>query len=650
MTNILKRDTMCGILLGLNLNQSKFDFEKTLSILTHRGPDEAGIHHQDNLLMGHTRLSIIGTQNGRQPFVSEDNQILAMVNGEIYNYHELKESLVKEGVSFNTESDCEVALHLYAKKGISFLDELDGEYAGTIVDFRSGQIHAFRDRFGVKPLFFASNATGQLAISSEIKGIFATGVVSPEISPIAIRGLLSLIQVPTVFENVQVIPPKSVLTFDLNNKGYHIPEASRYWELDFPKLTDNSDELQEKQIGDYFPELIESLEKAVCKRLQADVPLGVYLSGGLDSTTIAAIAQKHTDNPLNAFSIKFSEIGKFDESEIARRTSRHLGLNYHELEVTQQHILENLEDYVWHTELPCPNFSGVGKFMLSSLAHQHVKVVLTGEGGDELFLGYDFFRKDPDNYLKWGNEDHETNNAPKTRKRNHEKTVTSILKSIGHVPLEELKIVLSNGVQWFYKQLFSRKSRATISEVDVFEQLRQRHHPYETEDRDELTKTQIYTINNLLENYNLTILGDRAEMAHSIEGRPPFLDRELFEFAKTIPNQYKIDDQQSKVVLREAMKHYIPSEVYNGHKWPFLAPSYPFIYGKNPVMDSLMDRYLSKDALRKLGVFNHLTVKSLLLLQKLFANSDKLTLQLSAALSVILTTQIIGIKFKEEFD
>lgn len=636
---------MCGILLGLNLAFPQNEFDLALNSLSHRGPDEAHSLQFDNVFIGHTRLSIIGIDNGSQPFTSDDQQVYVLVNGEIYNHKSIRAELQALGDSFTTESDCEVVLHLYQRKGMSFLDELQGEYAGIVVDRTINRIFAFRDRFGVKPLFFASDDQGKLAIGSEVKALFSTGIIKPEIDPCSLRNMLSLIQPATIFRDIQVVPSRSFVEFDMECKEQHRPIITNYWQLDFPKKNSSGNSLSLEQTS---KELYAHLERAIKDRLQSDAPLGVYLSGGLDSTAVCAIAAKHHSTPLNAFSIRFSELEKFDESEVAKRSAEQMGLVYHELDVTRVDILDNLESFLWHTEFPCANFSGVGKFLLSRLAHQHVKVVLTGEGSDEVFVGYDFFRKNPDSYLKYGNETISQNES--TVKSGSEKVAQRIKAKIGHVPLEELKAVMSTGAQWFFNKLFAKHHLQELVDKTALNMLSRRHNKKETNHREGLVQTQIYTINNLLENYNLTVLGDRSEMANSIEGRPPFLDHMLFEYARTIPTEYKLTDDQSKVVLREAVRDIIPEEVYQGQKWPFLAPNYPVYRGASDEMDRLIDAYMSSEALKKLGVFSPGAVRFLMLMQRLFINSNRITLQLTALLSLILSTQIVGITFKQKYD
>jgi len=643
---------MCGILVGLNLGLSKEEFHTALETLSHRGPDEITAVHHGTLSLGHTRLSIIGLDNGSQPFNSDDHRIQVLVNGEIYNHREIRQELIAKNYRFNTESDNEVILHLYQDMGFDMLEKLRGEFACVIVDHNKNSIFSFRDRFGVKPLYYGSDNQGKLAIASEIKGVFAAKVLSPEIDPCAVRDIFSLVQSPSIFKNIRSVPPRSVLQFSLNCNTKHTPKVTPYWSINFPKQEEETPEIP---LSELKKELLQKLEEAVSIRLQSDVPVGIYLSGGLDSTAVAALARKNCDTPIKAFSIRFSDNIKFDESETARRTAKDLGLIYHELDVTQRDMLSNLENYCWHTEYPCANFHGVGKYLLSKLAHKHVKVVLTGEGSDEIFLGYDVFRKDPDNYLKYGNlpdeEYNQTKNENNRKKKNqpHQKVIAKIKASIGHVPIEELKILLATPMQWFYSLLFSGQHRKALANQSVFCELEKRHEKIESEGREDLVQSQLYLINNLLENYILTNLGDRTEMAHSIEGRPPFLDHSLFDFVKTIPTKYKLTPTQSKVILREAVADIIPEEVYRGKKWPFLAPNYPLIPGSSTEMDYLIDNYMSRKSIVELGVFRPWSIKAIMITLRAFRWSPAINLQLTALLSMIMTTQITGITFKRRF-
>ncbi len=637
---------MCGILVGLKLALKEEEFRSSLSLLSHRGPDEIKVLRTGNVLLGHTRLAINGLDNGGQPFVSPDKNVQVLVNGEIYNHKILRKELADGSYDLTTDSDCEIVLHLYQRFGLQAVDKLRGEFAGVIVDFKAGIIIAFRDRFGVKPLFYAMGSKGEVVISSEMKGIFATGVIPPEIDPCSIRDYFSFMMPTSIFKGIKSVPARSLVKFNMCSKQDEKPVILKYWFLNFPKTNhyDASTDLNETK-----EKLAALLEDAVSVRTQAEVPIGVYLSGGLDSTIVAALAKKHFKSPLKAFCIKFPDVSRFDESQVARRTANALGLEYYELAVRGRDIFENLEASLWHGEYPCSNFGGVGKYLLSRLAAQHVKVVLTGEGSDELFLGYHFFKREMNGYLRYSNDHAQRKYHTDSLSYFQKKASKAIRRSIGHVPLVELKRTFSTAYQNSIKFIFAKQHQQLLSDHTAIDSLVRQHEPIETEARRDLVQSQVFVINNLLHTYNLTVLGDRSEMAHSVEGRPIFLDHFLFDFAKTIPPHLNLSDDQNKCILREAMAKEIPEEVYSAEKWPLLAPNYPLIYGEWPEMDILLDRYMTCSAIRELGVFKPLVIKSFMLMLKLFRHSKGISLNLTTILTLVLSVQIIGLTFKRKF-
>jgi len=566
---------MCGIFGAIESGLTERMLNAAGNILTHRGPDAYGTFL--DLLLGvglvHRRLSVLDPEGGDQPLYATDRDIVLVCNGEIYDFERIRTQLEDEGYSFDTASDSEVIINLYLKHGLDCLSKLRGEFAFLLLDKRSGRLVAARDRFGIKPLYFSQTDSGGWCFASETKAMAASGlkhlVMEPE--QFARNENCSL------FRGVYSIPPATALVFNLFDLSF---DTLTYWQPDFPVKEESE---RDGSLHQWVRTLEQPLAEAIRIRMRADVPVGVYLSGGIDSAVVAAKASRGRASPPCAFTVSFQDVPEpFNEEANARRIAEHLGLEHHILKLDTATLWDNLEKCLWHNEAPIGDLAPVGKFMLSAFASQHVKVVLTGEGADEVFLGYRAFRRavcePPDN----DNSRQDPNGArtslrERIRKHLFDPTRDNTLsKTRSNVGLQDPALTA-----------LREQSRDTSQIAD----------------RPAVIRLQYRRLKTHLHRVILCAYGDRMEMAHSIEGRVPFLDHVLFDTVKRIPLRYKIDGERHKVVLRELAATLLPDEVVNRPKWRFSTPRPAFELGHYESLDRLVDEYLSRAAVRRTGLF-----------------------------------------------
>ncbi len=620
---------MCGIMGVTGHSISEQALQRAVDSMRHRGPDGSGIFLDPEVpvALGHVRLSIIDLATGAQPLYSEDGDIVLVCNGEIYDFERLREDLILRGHVFRTRSDSEVIIHLYQHYGLSFVDHLRGEFAFLLYDRTEGKMLAVRDRFGIKPLFF-NDQGGRLLFASEAKAMLATGLLAPRLSIEGIRDYFTMFIPDSMFEGVGAVPPGCLLIASLAERTH---EIRRYWDCDLPPEDDGGDETDfDRSVAI----LREKFDEAVRFRLRADVPVGVYLSAGIDSAIVAATVAKYHHEKVMAFNISFPEDEAFDENRLAREMAAKIGAEFHSLECGPVALLESTEDCIWVTELPFVNFHGVGKFMLSRLAHEHVKVILTGEGSDEVFLGYIFFQPGK------GALGDQIVSKPKEQKSPKQPRTGETLEALGFVPMLENVDLLSRKSQTFILRLFHKKHRSRLMASRALQRLEGRIDPNQTEGRPRVRKMQYAWIKNMLAPYLLTILGDRPEMGHSIEGRTPFLDHHLFEAARHIPDRFKIHDGVEKHVLREAFKDRVTEAIYLRKKWPYSAPPLWIEKGRYAGLDALLGKYLSRKAIIESGIFDYRRIRALQWLSKVLFDCGFKRI-LNNAFSIILTVQIL---------
>jgi asparagine synthase (glutamine-hydrolysing) len=607
---------MCGI-VGVFSRRSPILpglIERATESLYHRGPDgqRHWIGFGGRVALGHARLSIIDLTTGDQPIASEDGRTRIIVNGEFYGYESIQKELEQASHRLRTRSDSEIALHLYEDFGTQCLHRLRGEFALVLWDERNRTMFAARDRFGIKPLFYAfHNET--LYLASEVKALFAAGVPrrwdSESVSQSVEFGGHPL---RTLFEGVLQVPPGHYLIATEK----HI-ELSRYWDFDYPRADRNG---THRSTADYVAEFRCALEEAVRIRLHADVPVGCYLSGGLDSCAVLGLAAKHRSGPIRAFTLSFDR-AEYDEEKEAREMAGKVGAEFFPIAIKQDDLADHFADAILQSETFCFNAHGVAKYLLSrAVRDAGYKVVLTGEGSDEILGGYAHFRRDMLLYNNEGEDPSEVAKLLDDLERLNPVSRGLLLPDGEAKPLDNVKRVLGFVPSWIetfsarsakMQELFAEEFWSTYSErsgyqallssIDVRGQLI---------GRDPVHQSLYLWSKTLLPGYILTMLGDRMEMAHSVEGRVPFLDHHLVELVRSQPVTQKIHGMTEKYVLREAVRDVITDTVYRRQKHPFLSP--PATLHPKQKLGALVQDTLRSPILATLPFFNQKKVLGVL--------------------------------------
>lgn len=645
---------MCGIVGIYNLTkQHPIDqalLEKMLGLIRHRGPDEFGIYRDGRIGMGNARLSIIDLSTGSQPIANEDETVWIVFNGEIFNYVELRPELEARGHRFTTASDTEVIVHLYEQHGPHCVEFLNGQFAFAIWDRRpeagGGALFMARDRVGIRPLFYTV-ADGALVFGSEIKTILAHPAVSARLD------LTSLAQVftfwttlapRTVFEGIVEVPPGHTL---LAHDGQITVE--RYWGLSFPE-DGREDSLSDDE---YVAGLRDLLVDATQIRLRADVPVGAYLSGGLDSSTITALIRNYTSNYLKTFSIAFTDPA-FDERTHQERMVEFLGTDHRRIECADADVGRIFPDVIWHTEWPILRTSPAPMFMLSQLVQQNgIKVVLTGEGADEFLGGYNIFKEAK--LRRFWAQDPDSAMRPLLLQRLYPYVQGladsgSFMEAFFRKGLTETdRPDYSHTIRWAnnapLRRFFSTEIQAALNGYDpVAEAVAglQRHSAFER--WTPLARAQYIEASIFMSEYLLSSQGDRMLMAHSVEGRFPFLDYRVIEFASRIPPRLKIRGLNEKYVLKRAMQGMLPKSVYARTKQPYRAPIHRSFFG--PHAPAYVSELLSPAAIRVAGYFQPQAVSRLA--QKA-QGAHPLSERENMALAGVLSTQLLHRQFVENF-
>jgi asparagine synthase (glutamine-hydrolysing) len=549
---------------------------QTTQSLYHRGPD--GQRHwmaQDSRVgLGHARLCIIDLTTGDQPIPSEDGRTLIVVNGEFYGYEEIQRELESSGHRLRTRSDSEIALHLYEDFGTQCLHRLRGEFAFVLWDATNRTIFAARDRFGIKPLFYAFHKE-TLYLASEVKALFAAGVPARWDAESVYHSVeFGGHQMRTLYDGVFQVPPGHYLIATDKHIQLH-----QYWDFDYPKANGH---VRQCSDADYAAEFRHALDEAVRIRLRADVPVGCYLSGGLDSCAVLGLAAKHHPGSIRAFTLTFDR-AEYDEGEIAREMAAKAGAQFSPIPIKQDDLADHFADAISQSETFCFNAHGVAKYLLSrAVRDAGYKVVLTGEGSDEILGGYPHFRRDMILHNAQG-QDPDVVAALLQQLDNNNPVSRGLLLPDGEAgPLERVKNLLGFVPSWI--EAFSARSlkmRALLSGhfLERFGD-REGFQPFfggidvrgQLSGRDPLHQSLYLWAKTGLPSYILTMLGDRMEMAHSVEGRVPFLDHHLVEVIRSQPVNQKIRGMTEKYVLREAARDVITDAVYRRQKHPFLSP------------------------------------------------------------------------------
>jgi asparagine synthase (glutamine-hydrolysing) len=569
---------MCGIVALFSKSQpiSESALQQATASLHHRGPDgrRQWISRDHSVGLGHTRLSIIDLSTGDQPIANEDGSLRIVVNGEFYGYEAIRRELQLSGHQLSTRSDSEIALHLYEDYGTQCLHRLRGEFALVVWDERHRRIFAARDRFGIKPLFYAfHNQT--LYIASEVKALFAAGVPARwDAESVYHSAEFGSHQLRTIFHGIRQVPPGHYLLATEEQI-----QLNKYWDFDYPPVPNASGK---KSDADYAAEFRYELEEAVRIRLRADVPVGVYLSGGLDSCAVLGLAARHHPDPIHAFTLTFED-AEYDEGVIAKEMAARVGAEFHTIPINQNDLAENFPDAIAQAETFCVNAHGVAKYLLSrAVRDAGYKVVLTGEGSDEVLGGYAHFRRDVLLYNREGQDpsvleellDALSSSNPVSRglllPDGDAGNLSNVQHQLGYIP-SWIETFSSRAVKmralWSPEFLHCYGGHepyvGLLADLDVRGQLA---------GRDPVNQSLYLWGKTVLPGYILTMLGDRMEMAHSIEGRVPFLDHHVVELLRSQPVNMKIRGMTEKFVLREAVRDVITDTVYKRQKHPFLSP------------------------------------------------------------------------------
>lgn len=520
---------MCGIIgiVGKNSALSNAAFGQMLATLSKRGPDDEGKITFPSAVLGHTRLSIIDLSGGHQPMKDEISNTAIVFNGEIYNYRELKKNLTECGHNFSTNSDTEVILKAYQEYGEACVQHLDGMFAFALWDDRKQLLFMARDRFGKKPLYYAFDGDKNLFIASEIKALFASGRIKGKIDRTALDNYLALMYIPpwkSVYKNVFQLPPAHYAVF----KEGHL-RTKRYWHLSFQPISISYDEAKE--------EVQRLLQEAIKKRmLTSDVEVGALLSGGVDSTIISIFAKEYLDHPLKTFSLGYGEY--INELPFAAQAAHAIKSEHHTLQAGGNHI-EELEKVLAYFDEPHADSSDFPQHMLSELAASKVKVALSGDGGDELFMGYGWHTRH--HHLSYRANPLEKIAQNPFGSRVHS---TRVFTPLERALLWKSLIPLNNNI--FAKDIY-------------------------TNDLNAMEKIVMFDLTTYLPGQLLYKI-DRTSMMHSLEIRSPFLDTALAEFVCNLPTDFKARKDGSKIILKDLLKKFMPNEFVHRRKQGFGAP------------------------------------------------------------------------------
>ncbi len=642
---------MCGI-AGLFQLQEQSEpnvdlISKMVKVIEHRGPDEYGVLFDNKAVLGHARLSIIDLAGGSQPLSNEDNSVWIVFNGEIYNYIELRKDLLKAGHTFRTNSDTEVIVHAYEEYGTDCVEHFNGQFAFCLYDRKKESLFISRDRMGIRPLFYTTQ-NGKFNFASEIKSIFCDPSVKRKID---IEGLDQLFTwwttapPKTVFENILELEAGCSLFIQDGNITHE-----RYWEIEYPESFDYT-----RSVDSWAEEMHALLVDSVRLRLRADVPVGAYLSGGIDSAATTALIKNFTDTKVETFSIAFEDKA-FDESSYQLQMSEFLGTNHHVIKCGYKDIAENFPTVVYHTEKPIVRTAPTPLMMLSGLVKQNnFKVVLTGEGADELTGGYDIFKETL--IRKFWAKYPDSKFRPVALRKLYP-TLPVSQADTGAYLGEFYKSGFSDIDKYYFshiprmntttklKLFFSKdvkESLKSVSSIDAFG----KNLPDNFDNWHHLSKAQYLEAKSLLVGYLLSSQGDRMLTANSIEGRFPFLDHRFAEFCATIPPGHKVLGLKEKYILKKAMEKELPKEITNRPKQPYMAPdSNSFVQHDSP---SYTQDILSEKSLTDAGLFNPQAVKRLV--AKCTKMSDShLSFKDNMSFISILSTQLLHQQFIENFE
>ena len=604
---------MCGICGIVSVRDAVFDrslIEHMRDTLLHRGPDGAGIHLGPGVGLGHRRLSILDVAHGQQPMYSADRRYVIVYNGEIFNHPTLQPELESQGVRYNTRSDTETVLHLYERFGERAVDRMRGMFAIAIWDSIDHKLFLARDRYGVKPLYYLQQPDGSLIFGSEIKALLAFPGVRTKLNRYALPDFLAN-HAPsgeeTLFDGVRRLPAGHTLVWQNGQITIR-----RYWDVSYgeslPAPAPGS--AAERAMVDEYRE---RFTEAVRLRLMSDVPLGMFLSGGIDSAAITATMAKLVKDPIRTFSVAFAE-REANELVYARMVAKAYATEHREIVVSPQQFFAELPRLIWHEDEPLAHPSSVALYFLSRLAAQHVKVVLTGEGSDETLAGYNRYRVTEYNtrlgarYEQW---------VPGVARR-------GIRRALSALPVNsrfrqkaartfvmrgaDLDDLYFDNFAVFGRQaqheLLGGELRAELSAVDPYAA----YHAALTRVHGKPLVSQLLYADTKTYLQELLMKQDQMSMAASIESRVPFLDHPLTEWVAALPPSMRLRGTTTKWILRAAMREYLPEAILGRGKMGFPVPIGAWLRG---AWRPLLDEYLTSERARERGLFDPIAVSRL---------------------------------------
>jgi asparagine synthase (glutamine-hydrolysing) len=613
---------MCGIAGIVSLSSaaappSREALMRMVGALAHRGPDERGLYRDERAGLAHARLSIIDISNGQQPLADTSGKTWIVFNGEIFNYVELREKLILLGYRFRTRSDTEVVVNAYRAWGEAAFERMTGQWAIAIWDQVARRLVLSRDRTGICPLHFCERK-GRLYFASEVKAIFAADAAIPRsFDPAGIDQTFTFwtaVPPQSVFQGIKELAPGHLRIYE----DGRVREKA-FWKPRYPVSSSPRDGQFSGSLDDAVEEVRSALESATSLRMvRSDVRVGSYLSGGLDSSLVAAMGRRFAGERFQTFSLRFAD-AEYDETGFQHLMARAIGSEHHEVVVSRSDIAEVFPQVIYHTERPILRTAPAPLFLLSRLVRAHgVKVVLTGEGADEMFAGYDIFREGKVRRF-WGREPASTRRARLLERlypyltRSPVQQQAMARQFFGHNLAEHGMPGFAHGPRWrttsAVKRLFSSDMRAGSASRNAVSDLIARL-PAEFAQWSCLAQDQYLEIQTLLSGYLLSSQGDRMLMAHSVEGRFPFLDEDVVALANSLPPAYKLRILDEKHVLKRVAEPVVPPDIIARKKQPFRAPNALCFVARDA--PAYIAEVLSEPAIREANVFDPGTVARLL--------------------------------------
>lgn len=600
---------MCGIAGMIDLEMKKsFDqgeLKRMCDIIRHRGPDDDGYYLEPGIALGVRRLSIIDVEGGHQPIHNEDKTIWIVYNGEIFNYRELRRELERNGHAFYTRTDTEIIIHLYEEFKTGCLEKLRGQFAFVIWDKKEKRVFIARDRIGIRPLYYTVKKN-ILFFGSEIKSILTNSLINREIDAESLSQVYYAGYVcspKTMFKSINSLGPAELLVVE--NKSITI---EKYWEINYPPVNTN------QKLEFYKNKFLELIEESTQYRLIADVPVGVFLSGGLDSSTVCSMVKKIHNLPLETFSLRFTD-KYMNEVDYAKVVCRYLGIEPTILTCEQKNLAPAFPKFIWHSETPVLGIDNVSLMLLYKLAKKRAKVILTGEGSDELFAGY--------NLIIWDKIHGQFNKYPakfmkpifKWYHSKFQNSIDSMFPSANDLELYQQRYGFYPPDRYIYdsirrgiESLYSDRLRESLKTYDPMDGFRL--DISNIKDTSHVNKLHYYGCKILLPNYLLATHGDRVAAAHSVEARYPFLDHKLIEFSVTVPPSLRLHGLTGKYLVRKSMENKLPREIVWRKKHALRTPVTQIFFQKSS--PEYVKELLSSSCIKRKGYFDPKAVAELI--------------------------------------